>query len=149
MEKKIKVMEALLSCSNGLSKEEILWAESHLPNENGKKCTIGPNSVVRFNHDANTINEAMNISVSNMEDVADLIATSVRDSPKLSIAVEKVIQNAHAVPNFWEMLALKAVKDCHDHFASKMKGLEQLPDHLEQIKKMMEELKKLKGDNPE
>lgn len=148
MGNKIKVMQVLLNADNELTTAEILWADSHLPNESGKS-TIGPNSTMRFNHDANTIHEAMNISVSNMEDVADLIATSVKDSPKLSIAVEKIIQNAHAVPNFWEMLALKAVKDCHDHFASKMKGLEQLPDHLEQIRKMMEELRKLKGDNPE
>lgn len=146
---KIKIMQALLSADNGLTKEEILWADSHLPNESGSKPTIGPNSSLHYNHDANTIHEAMNVNVSEMEDVADLVVESVKNSAKLSMAVEHIIQNAHSIPKFWEILALKAVKDCHDHFASKMKGLEQLPDHLQQIKKLMEELKKLKGDNPE
>ena len=149
MEKKIKVMEALLSCSNGLSKEEILWAESHLPNEKGGvPSELGPNSVIRFNHDAKTITEAMGIGEDEFDNASKLIAESIKNAPKLSIAIEKIIQNANKCPRFYEVLVLKAVNDCQRHFEDVMdkrvKHLGGISEHLDQIKKMMEDLERLK-----
>jgi len=144
MEKKIKVMEALLSCNNGLSKEEILWAESHLPNEKGVASELGPNSVIRFNHDANTITEAMGIMEEDFNNASELIVESLKNSPKVSMAVEKVIQEARNCPRFYEVLVLKAVNDCQRHFEDKAKTLGGLSDQLDKIKKMMEELERLK-----
>jgi hypothetical protein len=145
MEKKIKVMEALLSCSNGLSKEEILWAESHLPNEKGNVASeLGPNSVIRFNHDAKTITEAMGVSEDDFTNASELIVESLKNSPKVSMAVEKVIQEANKCPRFYEVLVLKAVNDCKSHFEEKAKHLGGLSDQLDKIKKMMEDLERLK-----
>jgi hypothetical protein len=145
MEKKMKVMEALLSCSNGLSKEEILWAESHLPNEKGGVASeLGPNSIIRFNHDAKTITEAMGVSEDDFSNASELIVDSLKNSPKVSMAVEKVIQEANNCPRFYEVLVLKAVNDCQRHFEDRTKHLGGLSDQLDKITKMMEDLERIK-----
>lgn len=125
MEKKKKIMEALLSANNNLSKEEIMWAASHLPttNENGDygmTSSILPN----FKHEASDMFEALSITKEDAEKAAEVMSHVTRDvmckkEYRFSHAVEDAIKNGMEVNGFFALLVSKTIKDAVDEVQRK------------------------------
>ena len=89
---KQRIMEALLD-SETLTKDEILWAASHLPESSEK----GKQFHYVFNHDKKDIYEAINIEMSEVNEAGDLLASVTKSllfekDYSLSMALENLIK---------------------------------------------------------
>jgi hypothetical protein len=138
---KQRIMQALLNYNNGLTKEEIMWAASHLPGteETGEYET----SDVHYNHEADDLFSAIGATKADAEKVADVMATAVakvatKDKYRYSHAIEEVMNCSKDAKFFFPIVIAKIIKDAIDH-AQKSS----IEDKLKEL------LKKMKGSDDE
>lgn len=89
---KQRIMEALLSSDNNLSKDEINWAIANIPNDG---ATAKPNDTA-YNHDADNIWDACGYSDDKLVALSKEYVKLREDSPgdKKSMFIEYFMQNA-------------------------------------------------------
>lgn len=121
-------MEVLLKSDNNLTKEEILWAASNLPDgESIGEHALNDND---YNHDADSIFDSLCIDKKDAQKVAKIFssATTKIIMPKdstgkytISNAVEEVISEGRKVPGFDKLIVSKMIHQAVEELAGLLK----------------------------
>lgn len=142
---KQKIMEALLSSNNDLSKEEILWASSNLPDDD----KIGNYHTGKFviDHSKETLHQVFNIPADQVDKISKILADATRkhlteDDFKLSMAVEEVLNKSEDVPFLYPMLIAKTLKDATEKMMESS-----VPKHLIDLIKILTKKTKDEDDD--
>jgi hypothetical protein len=142
MSKKQKVMEALLTSDVNLNKEDLLWINSHLPNEEG---TGQYKKIYKFDHDAENLFVSIGITDEIAQNVASVFAGATknlltRKDYNMSMAVEEVLNNSSEIPYFEALIVSKLLRDSIDKIQEETEALP---------KTLLEILKELRKRNNE
>lgn len=105
-------MEALLDSEN-LTREEILWAESHLPN-NDSFGNERPS--YHFRHDKENFMEAMNIPESDLKKAVEILSNitknvMTKENYRMTHAIEDILNN---IDKYIALLPIIISKTIHD-----------------------------------
>lgn len=142
---KQKIMEALLESSNPLTKEEIMWAASHLPTSEEK----GKETVAHiFDHSKKDLFKALGCDQSDADKVVEVLANVTRkvatkENYNLSHGVEETIERGQDIKGFFPLIISKIIRDAIEHVQEKGN---QMPDSLMKLIKLLEKKKKEFGN---
>jgi len=123
---KQRIMEALLD-SETLTKDEILWAASHLP-ESSEKGKQEFHYV--FQHDKKDIYEAINIDVSEVNEAGELLAKVTKSllfdkDYSLSMALESLIKERDNYRALFPLILVKTINSAVEEVHSMLKKAQQ------------------------
>lgn len=150
---KQKIMEALLNSDSDISKEEIMWVASHLPNssEKGEHKTVIGSSLI-YNHSESNIYKALGLDESEGERTADLLAKITKkcafeDHYKMSNAIEEIMEKSQDIPGFFPLIVIKILKDTLERLETKHFGGSDGEKALMMLLKEMQKRSKKRDDD--
>ncbi len=121
-------MEALLNSNADISKEDIIWAASHLPETSEKgehSASHGHNFV--YDHSQKNLYKAIGIDESDAEKTGKLLTVvtkkcALEDEYKLSHAIEEIMDKSQEIPGFFPLVLSKVLKDALEDLEQKHLG---------------------------
>lgn len=146
---KQKIMEVLLNSDSDISKEEIMWAASHLPDSKEKgEHEIAVSSALTYNHEEGSIYKALGIDESDGEKTADLLASITKkcafeENYRMSHAVEEIMEKHQSIKGFVPLIVIKMLKDTLEKFEVKHFGGS---DAEKALMKLLKEMKRRSGE---
>jgi hypothetical protein len=120
---KQKIMSVLLQTGNNLTSDEIMWAASHLP-DNEQKGSYDPQND-QYDHSEENVFKALCITKKQAQEVAEvlgiattkLIIKSRSEKYKMSNAVQEVIEKGNKIPAFQKLLVAKMIQEALQQMA--------------------------------
>lgn len=150
MSKKQQVMEALLDSNANLSKQDIVWIATHLPDTTAEE-NESPSSVVlvkqNYDHSKMNVREALCISEEDRLMAAELLSEVTKDIASknlyVSQGVEKIIERSTEVNGFFRMIVAKLVTDALNNAEMGIiKSLKDDPEAAEALKQILKRIMK-------
>jgi hypothetical protein len=147
MSKKNKVMEALLTSNVNLNSEDLMWINSHLPNDEG----MGKHKkVYKFDHNSDNLFTSIGITDEVAMQAAEVFAEAtknllMKDDYSMSNAVEEILNNSTDIPHFEALLVSKVLRNSVDNIQEAKGAMGDLPRALAQLLRVM----KKREDNNE
>lgn len=134
---KQKIMEALLESNNTLTKEEIMWAASNLP-DSTEKGNFQMQEKMVFNHDADDFFTSIGITETETARIAQVMTDATKnlltkENYLISQAVEYIMHETTDIKGFNALIISKILKDSIDKVMSKDSPVK---DILDLIKKL-------------
>ena len=129
-------MEALLTSNVNLDSDDLMWINSHLPDNDG----MGQyKKQYKFKHDQDDLFKCLGITESTARKVADVFAEATKnlmtkDNYNLSNGVEEILNNASEIESFEALIVSKLLKDSVDRI-SEMSSSSALMDLLKMMRK--------------
>jgi hypothetical protein len=136
---KQKIMETLLESNNTLTKEEIMWAASNLP-DTEKNGGFKVQDKMVFNHNAETLFDSIGITETETRRIAEVMTNAtkkllLKEDHLISQIIEYVIEETADIKSFNALIVYKLLKD----------GINEVMSKDPQIKDIIELIKKLGG----
>jgi len=116
-------MEALLESNSNLTKEEIMWAASNLP-DTAESGSFKVQDKMVFNHDAESFFDSIGITEPETVKIAEIFADAtkkllLKENYVVSQAVEHVMTETENIKAFNALIISKLLKDGIDKVFSK------------------------------
>jgi hypothetical protein len=150
---KQKVMEVLLTSNNDLSREEILWAASHLP-ETDQKGDYGSSvgHTYTYNHDEQSLYKAIGVDATDGDKTAELLSRITRKCAlekeySISRAIEETMIESADIKGFFPLILSKVYRDALDSLEHKFMESEMPKELLKFLKAMKKKKEDEEGDD--
>ena len=145
---KQKIMEALLETSSPLTKEEIMWVATHLPDTKKKGKHSSNISSYHFNHAEDDLFKSICCTREDADQTAELLSEVTRDvamkkNYRFSHAIEEVLEKSKTINGFFPLILSKMIRDTLEKAEKKM------PKSIMDFLKMIEKEKGKRKDDDE
>lgn len=144
---KQKIMEALLDSNHNLTKEEIMWAASHLPNNTEPGEHKKTTSVYVYDHEKEDLFDAIGCDRADAELAADIMTDvtkkiAMKENYKISNGIEEIMTRAEGINGFFPLILSKVLRETLERIEER-----ELPKELLKFLKYVR--KKSKEDDDE
>lgn len=148
---KQRIMEVLLTSNNNLSKEEILWVASHLP-ETTEKGDHGSSvgHTYTYDHEKKSLYEAIGVDASDGDKTAELLSRITRKCAlekhySISNAIEDTLNECADIKGFFPLILSKVYRDALEKLEHKFME-DEMPKELLKFIKAMRKRDEESGD---
>lgn len=144
-------MEALLNSNSDISKEEIIWAATNLPDTDQKGEYSAKSTAFVYNHESTSLYEAVGIDDGDAEKTMKLLSIvtkkcALEDNYKVSHAIEEIMTKSQDIKGFFPLVLSKVIRDALEHLEEKHMG-EAIPKELLKLLKQMRRKSEENGDD--
>ena len=146
---KQKIMEALLDSNHNLTKDEIVWAASHLPSETSQKGEYALDFT--FDHEKENLFEAIGVDPSDSEKTAEILSLvtkkcALEPNYRISNGVEEILNSSKNIQGFIPLVLVHILRSTLEKIEKDYLGSKEGSSPMKDLLELLKEMKKRSGN---